>query len=402
MYNELLRKLYDLKNRRAQHLQAAAEAYGKGDTEAYDKAMQDATGLNAEIERLQTLIDEAARFQDGGTPPAAPQSEPQNDTTRDLRASREYVRAFAFAVRNGITPCNAVNASNEQVKLLLDALTEAGGDPTGTDGGFLVPVDLQTRINEVRRQQVALAELFNSETTNTLTGFRVYDTKPTTGFTKVAEMGEIPKNDQPMFKRIEYKLEDYALILPVSNDLIADEAGGLIAYLGRWMGIKSVITENINLLALLNTLTGAALTAGKEIAGIKTALNKALDPTISANAAILTNQSGYDALDQLVDGNGRDLLLPDPTQPNVYRLRGKRIVMISDELLPNEADGAPVYIGDFKQFASLIRRSAMEFASTNVGGNAWNTNSTEFRAIQRQDEIKTDAGAAVKRTIALA
>ena len=59
----------------------------------------------------------------------------------------------------------------------------------------------------------------------------------------------------------------------------------------------------------------------------------------------------------------------------------------------------PLYIGNFKMLASLIRRQAFEFASTNIGGNAWRTNSTEVRCIMRFDTIVTDAKAAIARTV---
>ena len=41
------------------------------------------------------------------------------------------------------------------------------------------------------------------------------DTAPTKGFTKVAEMAAISKDDKPAFTKIEFTVEDYALIVPV-------------------------------------------------------------------------------------------------------------------------------------------------------------------------------------------
>ena len=42
-----------------------------------------------------------------------------------------------------------------------------------------------------------------------------------------------------------------------------------------------------------------------------------------------------------------------------------------------------MYIGDFKQYATLFTRQPLELRSTDIGGNAWKTNSIEFRAITR-------------------
>lgn len=397
----LHQKLYDLKHQRAGFLKNAQDALGRDDMNAYKTAMDQAAALVDQIDAQQALINEMARYQDGepqgGIQPQ--QSGGLPGTVTDMLASREYVRAFNSAMRLGLNPKQ--NRGDERISLLMNALQETGGSPEGADGGFLVPADMQTKINEVRRQQVALSAYFTTEVTNSRTGFRVYDTAPTKGFTKVSEMGSIPKDDQPKFQRVDFTVEDYALIVPLSNDLLADETAGLMSYLANWMGRKSVLTENINLLALLASLSATDIAAGEEIKGIKTALNTGLDPSISQTASILTNQSGYNVLDNLTDTNGRGLLQPDPTQPRRMLLSGRPIIVLSDSILANDSEKAPVYLGDFSQFGTLIRRQNMELATTNIGGDAWGTNSTEARAIMRMDEIKTDSAAVVKRTLPL-
>lgn len=399
---DMLRKQNELKGQRAALLQDASTAIDEKNMDTYKAKMSEAAALVPEIDNLQNLINECARYNENSKPtvvvgtPAA-----ENKTLKDMLASNEYINAFCMAIRQGIAPKTA--GDSDEGRLLLNALTESGGTPQGADGGFLVPVDMETKINEVRREEIALASLFTAENVTTNTGFRVYDTAPTKGFTKVAEMGTIPQDDQPAFSRINYSVEDYALIVPISNDLLADNNAGLMAYLARWGGKKSVITENINLLALLNTLTGTALTSGKEIDEIKSVLNKTLDPAIARLADIVTNQSGFDVLDHLKDADGRYLLQPNPTDPTKMMLKGRNIMMVPDALIPNdETNGAPVYIGAFKQFGALMRRQPMEFATTNIGGNAWHTNSTEGRFIMRMDEMLLDKDAAVLRYIPLA
>ena len=134
---------------------------------------------------------------------------------------------------------------------------------------------------------------------------------------------------------------------------------------------------------------------------IKTILNKTLDPAISLSAVILTNQSGFDALDQLVDEMGRGLLQPDPTNATLYKMFGRRVVAVSDAQLPNTSNKPEFFIGDFKEFATLFRRDGFEVASTDIGGNAWATDSTEVRGIARLAVSKFDTGAAVRRQLTL-
>ena len=138
-------------------------------------------------------------------------------------------------------------------------------------------------------------------------------------------------------------------------------------------------------------------------AAIKKILNKTLDPAISASAVILTNQTGFDYLDQLVDLNGRGLLQPDPTNATMMKMFGRRVVAVSDAQLPNLGTDtyAPFYIGDMREFATLFSKDGLEVASTDIGGDAWAKDSTEVRGIARLCVSKFDTAAVVARKLAL-
>lgn len=309
----------------------------------------------------------------------------------ELRGSREYVRAFCAAVRKRLSPQTA--GGHAEARVLLDALTEG----TNADGGFLVPVDLQTRIHELMRAMNPLRQLVRVEPVTTSTGSRVLDTKPTTGFTQLSEMGQIPTDDQPSFSRISYTIKDYGLIVPISNDLLADNDAGLLEYLARWMARKRVITENTAILAKLATLTKTSTGANGVLSAIKTALNVTLDPAISTGASLLTNQTGYNYLDSLTEtDSGRPLLQPDIAKGSGFLVKGKPIHCASNAQLANitgSGAGTPLYVGNFAEFVTIFERQAMEFTTTNIGGNAWRTNSTEGRAIMRMDCVIVDSAA---------
>lgn len=330
----------------------------------------------------------------------AQQAAPANSRLRAMLSSNEYARAFANAVRQGVTP--KTGRGVEAYNVLYDALTIGGGDTPGEDGGFLVPEDIDHQINEVRRTLNPLAPLFGAETVSTNSGWRVMDTAPTTGMTAVDEMAQISEGEQPSFARVVYKLTKYAMFLPVSSELAADEVANLFAYLARWFAKKAVITENGLLLGALGSLEAVDIAAGDELKGIKTALNVALDPAISLTAGILTNQSGFNALDCLKDETGRPLLNPDPKTGTPKMAGGRKIHVVSDAVLKNtDAGKAPLYIGDMKQYATLFKRNPLEILSTNIGGNAWRTDSIEVRGIQRMGVSKFDTAAAVYRTITI-
>ena len=269
--------VYELKHQRAALLDEAKKALETKDMTTYKAKFDEAQGLNAEIEANEALQNETSRYtalEKTATLQEVQQAmsdEKENATKIDAaRSGSEYARAFAAAINRGVTTKTV--RQYDDLKPLYAALTIGGGSPEGSNGGFLVPIDFDDFLREERKQLMSLTSLFATENVTTLTGWRAIDTAPTEGFTKIAEMATIPKDDQPMFRRVNYAVEPYALIVPVSNELIADNTVGLMQYLARWFARKGVITENKVLLALLAELTATDIAAGGEIAALKKAL----------------------------------------------------------------------------------------------------------------------------------
>ena len=371
--------------------------------EELDRQQAEIRGMQARLDTLKGAYSAMQANREGalqGVQPVA--AEKEKKSVREMRASNEYARAFAYALRNGIS--RKAGRGNEKLQILYDALTEGGGTTPGEDGGFLVPVDIDNSIRELRRELSPLADLFSQETVTAPTGWRVVDTAPTAAMPAINEMGTVSNNaDQPAFGKVSYTLTKYGLRIPVSNELMNDEDANLMGYLSRWFAKKLVLTENSLLLTSLKKLTAAALTTGTVTAdgAIKAILNKALDPAISVGAVILTNQTGFDALDQLTDDTGRGLLQPDPTNATLFRVFGRRVVMVSDAQLPNTEGKPEFFIGDFRAYATLFRKDGFEVASTDIGGNAWATDSTEVRGIARLAVSEFDTAAAVRRQLTL-
>ena len=262
---EMMNQITDLGTRiRTLATQLAAQANDPSvpiaDLEARQQQLND---MNRRMAALQTAYQTQQAAEAGGVQPLAGGSAPQAQQSRnltDMLKSNEYARAFAYAIQHGVSRKNG--RDNERVKILYDALTESGGSPVGTDGGFLVPEDIDHAIREVRRSLDPLAALFNEENVTAPTGWRVRDTNPTKGLVDVDEMGQIDDDDdQPSFAKVPYSCTKKALILPVSNELMTDNVANLFAYLGRWFAKKLVITENAMLMTALRTLAGTSISS---------------------------------------------------------------------------------------------------------------------------------------------
>lgn len=409
------RKTYDLMNKRAEMIEEASAALDAGKMEEYRAKLDDVQKMNAEIEAQNALDAERGRFDASNLAMLhlhnAQKQEKEDQAAQnrldEARSGNEYARAFAEAIRNGDTIKTGVK--NEGYRPLYNALTIGGGSPAGSDGGFLVPIDFDDMIHRKMKDFIRLADYFNVESVSGYNGWRAVEkNKAGTPLPNIDEAAAITPTDQPAFEKVEYAVKKFGDIIIISSELAEDNTAGLMQYLSEWFAPKVVLTENKLLLDLLATLTAKNLTSGSEVKSIKQALNKNLNTAHSRRAVLLCNQDSYNFLDELEDANRRGLLIPDPTQPDAYRFKGRPVAYADNDLIPSrtvsaagaaKGDYYPLYIGDFKSYGTLFSRKALEFAATNIGGSAWRTDTTEVRGIVRMDAKTMDATAAVLREI---
>jgi HK97 family phage major capsid protein len=345
------------------------------------RSLQKAVALQQELEALedQTLDD------------ATPIDHNHNRTDTELEA--EYKRVFLKGLRR-----QRITADDHSIISEYRAAMHEGAvtiDPDG-DTGIIVPQDIQTRINELMRTLNDLSQHVRVETVNTLSGSRVLEKdEDMVPFAVVDEYGEIQEIDNPKFTPVTYKLIKRAGFLPLTNELLKDTDQNILSYVTNWIAKKHVVTKNSLIIAVLNSLNKKGLT---DIKAIKKVLNVDLDPAISLSSTIITNQDGFQWLDEQEDGNNRPLLQDDITQPGKKLFKGRPIVVVANRTLPSTGTTtvkAPFIVGNFKELMVLFTRGVYELASTNIGGDAWRRDSTELRTITRDDCVKWDTESAV-------
>ena len=101
----------------------------------------------------------------------------------------------------------------------------------------------------------------------------------------------------------------------------------------------------------------------------------------------------------LTDEMGRPLINIDPMTGESMIFKNRQIVMLSDAQLPNNAGKFPLYVGDFRQYATLFERGGMEMTATDIGGGAFENNGVSVRGIKRMGTSVFDKAAAVRREI---
>ncbi len=398
--------LLEMKDNRAAKLKKGNDLLVKKDFEAHKNLMAEVAKMNAEIDAAEAQLAEEGRFdeKDGKMKglhanfQAQQEEKTKGKAVDDIRRSNEYATAFVKALRGGVKVRQAWGV--EDFAPLTKALTETGGTPEGSDGGFLVPTEFDNLIHEYEKEYMDLSRFFTVEQVRTLSGWRAIEQGKRKPLPKILEMGAVGKDDQPKFDKVTYTVEKFGDRLPVSSELLEDNTAGLLRYLAGWFGPKYVLTKNTLLLELLKKLeTEVPLPAGSEAKTLRRAMIQKLNTAHSMGAALLTNQDGYAEMDGWEDKNGRSLLVPNPADPSVFRLNGRPVAYGDNDLIPGAEGKTPIYVGKFQALGTLFVRKGLEMAATDVGGDAWATDSYELRGLCRMTAVMMDKKAAFKATM---
>jgi len=303
----------------------------------------------------------------------------------------KYVEVFYNALRG-----KSLNAEDMALLQINNALSSTAG----ADGGYLIPIDQQTAINELKRELSSLDALVNIEPVTTLTGNRNIEVDAQyVPFAEFTEGNDVPDTDTPTFRNIPYTILDRGGILPMPNNLLNDNTANLQAYLNRWLAKKNVATRNSLIVTLLKTITKTPIA---DIDDVKKILNVTLDPAISNMAVVVMNQDAFNVFDTMKDGDGKPVLQPNPLNATQKMIAGKVIYVYSNKTIPTVATKAPVIIGSFKEAVTLFDREQISLLSTNVGGGAFKGNRTDIRAITREDVRMVDTDALVFAELTIA
>ncbi len=353
----------------------------KADTTALldEKKLDEAKAKMAEMDSVKAQIDLLDKLDNDFAVQAS-----AGAGVKPVKSEPDGVAKFAAAARTG-----------------FKALHSEGVD---TDGGYVVPEDISTRIQKYKEAKFSLRSLVTSVPVSTNKGARTFKTKSTqTGFEKVVEGGKISAKNTPTFERVAYEIDKYAGAFPVTAEVLADTDANLTGTLVEWIGDEGIATENKVILDLIATKTATALTG---IDDIKQAINVTLGSAYAGNVRIVTNDDGLQYLDTLKDANNRYLLSPDPREPMQMRLsvgaRSIPITIVPNKVLATES-GIPFIIGDLQEAIVLWDRQQLSIRMSDTATigdlNAFEDDLTLYRAILRMDCTFKDSDAVVYGTL---
>lgn len=370
----------------------AAKVLMDGENKDVDKAM----ALLDEVDALQKEYDAEERLFN---------LEKANAVQTATAPVEDHVQAET--AKNTAPEPDAVSKFGAEAKAGFH-LSKAMNETTSADGGYTVPEDIVTRVQEYRDAKTSLLRLVRRIPVTTNKGARTFKKRAQqTGFTKVGEGGKIGTKATPQFERIEYEIEKYGGVYPVTNEVLDDSDANLGQILIEWMGDESRVTANKLILEAIKSKDAVEI---KGYDGIKKAINVTLGQAFAATSKIVTNDDGLNYLDTLKDGNDRYLLTPDPADTMKMRLQvGGRFIPV--EVIPNDdlasenveaggkvtAQKIPFILGDLYEGIAYWDRKQMNIKISDVAVvgelNAYEEDLTLYRAIEREDVTTRDEDA---------
>lgn len=338
-----------------------------------NKDVEKAGAILDEIDKLQKELDTMARLE------AAKKAKASG-----LPAHDEPEKADGF--KTIVKMLKGQNLTDAEKALIT-------GDNAEDGENYLIPEDVKTAINELRKTYVSAKELVTVETTDSLSGSVVYEKGAPAGLTNFDDGDAIAEEENPEFDVIKFTIEHYGKIIPISRILAGAEKAGLMGYLDRWFVKNAIISENADIFGTLKA--GYNKGTPKAVAGwkaLKKSINVDLDPSCLIGGVIATNQSGFAALDEEEDNDGRPVLQPNPARPTEKLFQGLPIKVYPDAQLPNiDATHFPIFYGNTKAGATFKEFAALEFAFSEHAN--FNKNQNTLRVIEGFDTISTDTGA---------
>lgn len=270
--------------------------------------------------------------------------------------------------------------SDKEAAMVVDG---SGGE------NYLIPEDVRLDIIALRKQFKSAKDLVTKIPTTAMSGSFNFEVGGVTGLQEFDDGDDLPTSDQPKFAKKPFRIALKGKVLPISNLLQQVEKAGLLAYINQWFNKNAVFSENRDIFKTLQA--GRTPKAIKGLDQLRKAMNKDLDPSAKIGAKIVTNQTGFDQMDEEKDKNGRGLLQPDPTNETIMRYKGYEVVEYSDSELPNVGGKAPLFFGAIDAADYFLELMGLQIASSEHA--LFTKNQTAIRVIEGYDNLQADIDA---------
>ncbi|GIN17454.1 phage capsid protein [Shouchella clausii] len=374
--------------------EAAEKAIEEGKNEEARSLMDEAKGIKNQID----LLIEARELDAPDTKERdfVPEKErkPQEDKEeqREFIATKEYRQAW-FKVLTG----KEDDLSQEERGMLQKVIKEnrqlsAGSDK---DGGYTVPEDISREILKSIHEMNTVRNLVTVVPKNTSYGNYTVRKGVAQKLYNTAEKEQIKELKNMEFDQITWNIKKFAGFLPISSELLDDSFLNFTREIIDWLSESALTTENDeifygkgdeNVEGLLTNDKFKKIDAPNEIT-IKflRRVKNSIVQGYRRNAVWVMNTEAFETLANIEDKNGRGILAADPRNEDAFNLFGRPVHVYDEIVTDDETKTTQILFGDIKRCYRMFDRKRFEIKSTDVGADAFLTDQTYFRGIERFD-----------------
>lgn len=296
-------------------------------------------------ETKATEIQEAKPKEQQAQPEKQESTEPTSNTNPIDKKDKEEKRSMEVILNDKKeTYTRSINQFIRTKGEKRDGLTTVGAEA-------VIPVDRITKPEKQPETVVDLRQHVGRVPVTTGTGSYPILRANKNKMISVAELAKNPALANPEFTKVNYEIETYRGYIPVSQESLDDsdiDLGGLVA---ESIQRQSLNTSNAEIAAKLQTATAKTVTT---IDDLKDIVNVAIDPAYAVK--FIASQSFFNELDKMKDNDGRYLLQQDVTVASGYKLLGREVVVMADDVIGKKAGDKVAFVGDPSLFAKYFDR----------------------------------------------
>ncbi|HFC9109195.1 TPA: phage major capsid protein [Enterococcus faecium] len=296
-------------------------------------------------ETKATEIQKAKPKEQQAQPEKQKSTEPTSNTNPIDKKDKEEKRSMEVILNDKKeTYTRSINQFIRTKGEKRDGLTTVGAEA-------VIPVDRITKPEKQPETVVDLRQHVGRVPVTTGTGSYPILRANKNKMISVAELAKNPALANPEFTKVNYEIETYRGYIPVSQESLDDsdiDLGGLVA---ESIQRQSLNTSNAEIAAKLQTATAKTVTT---IDDLKDIVNVAIDPAY--NVKFIASQSFFNELDKMKDNDGRYLLQQDVTVASGYKLLGREVVVMADDVIGKKAGDKVAFVGDPSLFAKYFDR----------------------------------------------
>ena len=296
-------------------------------------------------ETKATEIQEAKPKEQQAQPEKQESTEPTSNTNPIDKKDKEEKRSMEVILNDKKeTYTRSINQFIRTKGETRDGLTTVGAEA-------VIPIDKITKPEKQPETVVDLRQHVGRVPVTTGTGSYPILRANKNKMTSVAELAKNPALANPEFTKVNYEITTYRGYIPVSQEALDDsdiDLGGLVA---EHIQRQSLNTSNAAIAAKLQTATAKTVTTIDELKDI---VNVAIDPAYAVK--FIASQSFFNELDKMKDNDGRYLLQQDVTVASGYKLLGREVVVMADDVIGTAAGNKVAFVGDPSLFVKFFDR----------------------------------------------